>query len=101
MRNVRIKRGAYRREHPQDYNKETHMDSIQQLAQLIVVATPLVTLVALNAALLLAGEEDTLLLPGVRAYPTLELEGAGMAPQASETAAHAPQTPAEEIRLAA
>jgi hypothetical protein len=99
MRNVRIKRGAYRREHPQDYNKETHMDSIQQLAQLIVVATPLVTLAALNAALLLAGEEDTLLLPGVRAYPCLELEG--MAPQASETAPHAPETPAVETRLAA
>jgi hypothetical protein len=101
MRNVRIKRGAYRREHPRDHNKETPMDSIQQLAQLIVVATPLVTLAALNAALLLAGEEDTLLLPGVRAYPCLELEGDGMALQAPETAPHAPQTPAAEIRLAA
>lgn len=77
------------------------MDSIQQLAQLIVVATPLVTLAALNAALLLAGEEDTLLLPGVRAYPCLELEGAGTAVQAAEPAPQAPGTPAEELRLAA
>lgn len=101
MRNVRIKRGAYRREHPQDYNKETYMDSIQQLAQLILVATPLVTLAALNAALLLAGEADTLLLPGVRAYPSLELEGPGTALEAADRAPHAPETPAEEIRLAA
>jgi hypothetical protein len=45
------------------------MNAMNHIALLVAVAIPLATLVAINLALLFAGEEDTLLLPGIRAYP--------------------------------
>jgi hypothetical protein len=71
------------------------MDSMQQFAQIVAVATPILTLVALNAALLLAGETGTLLLPGMRSYPPIPLAEAPV--QAVPVLEEAP----EELRLAA
>lgn len=71
---------------------------MNEAALLVAVAAPLATIVALNLALLLAGEEDTLLLPGLRAYPPVGLD----APRAQAAAAPEPHPEGEDdFRLAA
>jgi hypothetical protein len=97
MRNVRIKRGA-QPARVIDKPEQQGDQEMNEAALLAAVAAPLATLVAMNLALLLAGEKDTLLLPGVRAYPEIALESFPVAaPVALETAAEVE----EAFRLAA
>lgn len=50
------------------------MNAMHQFALLIAVAAPCATLVGINIYLMLIGERDTLLLPGVRGWPGIALE---------------------------
>ena len=58
------------------------MPAIQQYALLVVVAIPVVVVLAINLLLFLVGERGTLLLPRPGRYPRIELEGEP-APQAT------------------
>ena len=49
------------------------MDFLNEYALLIAIATPVIAIVAVQAALFVAGERDTLLLPGFGGYPSVEL----------------------------
>ena len=49
------------------------MDFFNEYALLIAIATPVIAIVAIQAALFVAGERDTLLLPGFGGYPSVEL----------------------------
>ena len=49
------------------------MDFLNEYALLIAIATPVIAIVAVQAALFVAGERDTLLLPGFRGYPSVAL----------------------------
>jgi hypothetical protein len=97
MRNVRIKRGAQPARVKPKPEQQGDLQ-MNEAALLVAVAAPLATLVAMNLALLLAGEEDTLLLPGVRAYPEIALESVPVeAPVVAEMAPEVEQ----DFRLAA
>jgi hypothetical protein len=50
------------------------MPAIQQIACFVAVATPLLVIVAINVYLWVAGERDTLLLPGPQRFPRIELD---------------------------
>ena len=47
------------------------MNFANEFALLIAVATPVAVIAGMQAALLFAGERNTLLLPGVGGYPTM------------------------------
>ena len=46
------------------------MNAYNDFALLVAIAIPVLVVVALNVYLFLAGEHDTLLLPGVRSWPS-------------------------------
>jgi hypothetical protein len=49
------------------------MDFFNEYALLIAIATPVIAIVAVQVALFVAGERDTLLLPGFGGYPSVPL----------------------------
>lgn len=49
------------------------MNFINEYALLFAVALPVIVIVAIQVALFVAGERATLLLPGLGAYPSIEL----------------------------
>ena len=57
------------------------MNALHAYALLVAVSVPVSTLLAMNVWLYLAGERDTLMLPGLRSWPAVE-----MAPKAEESA---------------
>ncbi len=50
------------------------MPAIQQIALFVAVATPVLVVIAINVYLWVAGERDTLLLPGAQRFPRIELD---------------------------
>jgi hypothetical protein len=76
------------------------MNVLHEIAPFLAFAAPVVTLIAINLALLWAGEEDTLLLPGVRAYPAVEHEAVEAEASVAAEPAQAAESP-DELRLAA
>jgi hypothetical protein len=50
------------------------MELFDEYALLIVVASPVAVIVLMNLLLLLSGERETLLLPGTRAFPKVDIE---------------------------
>jgi len=77
------------------------VDFFQEYALLIVVLIPVAVVVAMQLYLYLTGERDTLLLPGLRAYPKVDLaspEPATIDAPATEDAEAAAKLDAEEAR---
>jgi hypothetical protein len=77
------------------------MDALHAYALLVAVSVPVSTLLAMNVWLYLAGERDTLMLPGLRGWTAVE-----MTPPKAEESAPAPAPAAvaaneEPFRLAA
>ena len=56
------------------------MNAYNDFALLVAIAIPVLVVVALNVYLFLAGEHDTLLLPGVRSWPSVEAPVSDAAP---------------------
>jgi K+-transporting ATPase A subunit len=77
------------------------MNATHEFALLIAVILPVAVLLVANVALFLEGERDTLLIPGMRGFPTMDR--AAMETAAAEAVAR-PAPAAEEVdefRLAA
>jgi hypothetical protein len=77
------------------------MNAIHEFALLIAVALPIAVLLVANVALFLEGERDTLLIPGMRGFPTMD--SVAMEAVAAEALARPAPTAEEvdEFRLAA
>lgn len=71
---------------------------VHEFALLLAIATPAAVLCCMHAGLWAAGERDTLILPGLRAWPSLAIEAA-----TSEMPAPLPTIPQndDEYRMAA
>ncbi len=52
------------------------MSFFQEYSLLIAVSTPVAVLVAMNVALWLSGERDTLVMPGFMSFPSRPIEPA-------------------------
>lgn len=76
------------------------MNATHEFALLIAVALPIAVLLVANVALFLEGERDTLLIPGMRGFPTMDR--AVMETVAAEASRPAPAVEeVDEFRLAA
>lgn len=71
---------------------------VHEFALLLAIATPAAVLCCVHAGLWAAGERDTLMLPGLRSWPSLEIEA-----EAADMPAPQPTIPQndDEYRLAA
>ena len=58
------------------------MNAYSEFALLVAVAIPVLAIVGINVYLFLAGEDDTLLLPGVRSYPAIGMPASDETPVA-------------------
>lgn len=77
--------------------------TFQEFALLFAVATPVVVLVGMNAYLWLSGENETLLLPSLKSYPSIDTTPRAIDETPAETGAIATEAAAneEEERMAA
>lgn len=60
------------------------MSFIQEYALLIAVTLPVVTILAMNLFVAIAGERTTLLLPGLTSFPRIPLEATDSAEKIAE-----------------
>ena len=77
--------------------------SFQDIALLFAVATPVAVLVAMNAYLWFNGENETLLFPSLKGYPSIDTTPRAIDETPAETGAVAIEAAAneEEERMAA
>ena len=62
------------------------MEFFNEYALLFAVATPVVVIAAMNLALYFGGERETLLVPGLRAFPMIELQKTSPVPAVAQVA---------------
>ena len=77
------------------------MEFFNEYALLFAVATPVVVIAAMNLALYFAGERETLLVPGVRAFPVIEFQQTSPVPAFAEVALAAQAAANDERALEA